>query len=439
MTEWYHIGTSVQHAATQTLSDFVAPLVPVATQTVQDYCAAQTVAQTLAQTVAQSAQAAAVGEAGAGVTATGLSATVAGVGFPIAMTALAGVVGLSVGALLMRWWKKTIAPPPAFETAAPAAVTAPCPLVLEPVAPTAVGVNSPALEQRPLLRLHGERLPQLPGPAFVLPLPEPKPMPAVPPPPPQPSPAATAAGATAAATRAATAAPVPLKAVTTPSAAPIASPIAMQGIRCEACAVAGLAVTAVLAVGALSLQLWKRSGSSASLRPTLSAGSGTPTRRPRPQAWTTEVPCSAHSHRLGDVASLPVGGPRAAFFATPAAATSAPMNHPAELLSLTAGRQTVASPTWHGLAQPMPPSPTPAALGGTPLGARLGAEAPWPRNHRRLKPDSSSVDVGFEIMRAMARLPHRHASCRADVHIVGGIVRPPPPSSSSVFRILPKH
>merc|ERR1712187_114628 len=53
-------------------------------------------------------------------------------------------------------------------------------------------------------------------------------------------------------------------------------------------------------------------------------------------------------------------------------------------------------------------------------------------------PNTVSVDVGFEIMRASALSPGKPLSHRADVYINNGIVRPPPPTTSRIFRIIPR-
>lgn len=67
----------------------------------------------------------------------------------------------------------------------------------------------------------------------------------------------------------------------------------------------------------------------------------------------------------------------------------------------------------------------------------------WPAGDlsgRRFSPDltEGGVDVGFEILRRAGRA-RSGASCQAEVYVLGGIVRPAPPTSSHIFRMLPKQ
>lgn len=77
------------------------------------------------------------------------------------------------------------------------------------------------------------------------------------------------------------------------------------------------------------------------------------------------------------------------------------------------------------------PLPKQKAAGGQPMDDPPG---------KHLSPDimEGSVDIGFEILRRAGR-SKSGASCQADVYVLGGIVRPAPPTSSHIFRMLPKQ
>mmetsp|Transcript_48611 Transcript_48611/g.104163 ORF Transcript_48611/g.104163 Transcript_48611/m.104163 type:complete len:353 (-) Transcript_48611:19-1077(-) len=61
-----------------------------------------------------------------------------------------------------------------------------------------------------------------------------------------------------------------------------------------------------------------------------------------------------------------------------------------------------------------------------------------PLGSRRVVPDMSSVDVGFDIMRMAGAGLGKHSMHKAEVFVVDGIVRRPRPATSRIFRLLPR-
>eukprot|EP00931_Biecheleriopsis_adriatica_P107221 TRINITY_DN81568_c0_g1_i1.p1 TRINITY_DN81568_c0_g1~~TRINITY_DN81568_c0_g1_i1.p1 ORF type:complete len:345 (+),score=68.23 TRINITY_DN81568_c0_g1_i1:174-1208(+) len=336
--DWFFIGTVVEAATQTVLPEASTDSASAATQTVQDAIVAATVTKAISV------------PGGAGF----------GVGYSVAAAAaLAGVVGVSAGAFLMHRWKR------------PAAVPG---TLAEPVVPETARETTTEWLQSAVPSLTAMELGLPPIPVRLE-------MPPPPVPPLQP----------------------PLLPVQAPVQAPVqlapqaaaASDVPARPVEqsrfYQACAVAGLGLTALASAGLLGRWLWKRAA----------PGLAAQTRKVTLPVPKIEPICQPRVQERSIAQPIQQG--------VPIAVRMKPMALP--------------EPAWKAVAS-YPPSD---------LSGRGGSSA-------RLTPDltAGGVDVGFEIMRRSTAF-RKSPSCEAEVYIVDGIVRPKPPTSSHIFRVLPKQ
>lgn len=323
-TDWFFIGTAVE-AATQTSLPAASEPVTAATQTVQ----------------------------------AAVAPCIADAGSTVAAVAVAGVVGVSAGALFVRWWTGN-----SSKKVVPADV---------PSADTGGMMASPAVVPhgfvpQPSLPLK-EWLPH-----FAIPLPALEPV--IPGSCPRLEFVQTCT------------APFP-EWFTSPQTAPSAfSHRPSQPVL--AGAVVGLGFAALASAGLLGRWLWKRAGIGRAVQ-CQKASLGAP--KPKVHGVVT----------LAKVQEYRSSADMKEFVAASRKVVS---RMPAPLLKQeAAGRQPVGN------------------LPGKNLSSDL---------------TEGSVDIGFEILRRAGR-SKGVASCQAEIYVLGGIVRPAPPTSSHIFRMLPKQ
>lgn len=456
--EWHYIGLQMADAASQTV--VIAGLPGSSSATTQ--------------TAQEAAGIAAAGQ--------GLAAGVAAAGFsmgPAAASVLAGVVGLSVGALLMRWWVKTAA---AAEAAAPfpgARMAPEAPVEAVPPAAEAPGVQlaaflPPPVAGAPLVLPAPLPLPALLGPRALLALPAPAPLavpgpsalpPAAAPPPelppapaapgppalPAPSPPAGLSAATAAA--ATGLAKEPAAAPQCRHAVAAGAGLSLGGERerlGQACMVVGLGVAVLASSAALGCLLLRRSGRLAACHSQRLVGAAAPPRQAATRfeepASLPPPPCLLAAGGLATAELLAPRPQRAVLLLPPLPPVVSTrllllprLCPPAAAAQCSAGPPQALGGGRRLAALPLAPPPPAQRLLALALSQQRQEDEPEQLRQVEQHP-LANVDVEFSVLRASPRGPAGPRGRCTETCVIDGVVRPPRPSASSrIFRVLPRQ